>query len=135
MNSTSARSVTFVLFAGIAFNCFWFLPNALFAVRSFRETVSMPNNQRRLVQRGAWYLAILKIEDQIPKQASVRLVSTAPPWYLSYFLYPRLLRQGSSNSKDLKKIRQRYPHEWVLFYSEDKHPEMTAYPPIARKRR
>ena len=93
----------------------------------------LANPDLRRLQWGNWYLAVHAVENQIPKSASVRLVYTSPPWYLAYYLYPRLLRQGSESLTGRQAVRELFPEDWVLVYAETPHPELTAYPPLRPK--
>jgi len=130
MKRTNSRLIFGVLLGACAVNSLFLLPNAWKAVEAFSDTWGLSNFQRRFLQRGDWYRAVLTVENQIPRQASVRLVSPAPPWYLAYYLYPRILKKGSENLADRKKVREQYLNDWVLVYSEDTPPELTAYPPL-----
>ncbi len=120
-----------VLVAGAcAVNALYVIPNSWEAVRTALSMRGLSNVQRRILQKGAWYQALLTIDHDIPPRASIRLVSSAPPWYLAYYLYPRLLRRGSEQPADLDRVRRQYPEEWTLLYSESPTAEMKAYPPL-----
>ncbi len=112
-------------------NSLFLIPNGWNSVVSFRAVQGLSNIQRRYLQRGETYRALLELENHVPNFTTVRLVSSEPPWYLAYFLYPRLLKKGSDILTDRYEIRKRYPGDWVLVYSEGPHPELTAYPPLA----
>jgi hypothetical protein len=109
-------------------NCFFLIPQCAKAFTSFHGAWGLTNLERRYLQKGEWYRVMLDIENTIPRAASIRLVSPAPPWYLSYYLYPRLLRSGSLRLEDQEKIRLQYPSDWVLVYSETP-PKVSIYPP------
>lgn len=121
--------VSGLLLAGCLVNGCFFLPNAVKALVAFRAVHGLSNPQRRFLQKGDWYRVILSLENQIPLDASIRLVSPAPPWYLAYYLYPRLLKRGSEVLSDQDAIHQRYPRDWVLVYSESP-PQVNLLPPL-----
>jgi len=115
-------------------NSFYLLQNFRKAAIGFWGIHGFSNVDRRLLQRGSWYQAVLAVQNQVPQNATLVLVSPAPPWYLAYYLYPRLLTQGSNILSDRQKVRKNHPRDWVLVYSEDASPELTAYPPLGPQR-
>jgi hypothetical protein len=130
MNRISSRWIFAVLLCACVVNSRFLLPNSWQAVKVFRDAWGLSNIQRRYLQRGEWYRGILNIDDKVPRRATLRLVSPNPPWYLAYFLYPRLLKKGSEALTDRGKVRKQYPSDWVFVYSEGTPPEMTVYPPL-----
>ena len=130
MKASSRLWVLGVLLLSSAVNALFFLPNAWKAGVSYITFRGLSNPERRYLQRGNWYRAVLAAESQMPLDASVRYVSPAPAWYLAYYFYPRLLKKGSTDLRDRDKIRRQYPYEWVLAYSEENPPQMNAYPPL-----
>jgi hypothetical protein len=129
MKELNSKWVRAVLLASCAVNSFFLLPDAWKAGLGCWQTRGLSNPERRILQKGDWYRVVVAVGGQMPTTASIRLVSPAPPWYLAYYLYPRLLKKGSETLKDLETIRTRYPGDWVLFYAETP-PEMKAYPPL-----
>ena len=130
MKLTTHRWIVVLLLADCSVNSFFLLPHAYKAASSYWTVRDLPNVERRILQRGDWYRVPLAVGNQIPFNAIVRLVSPAPPWYLAYYFYPRLLKMGSTVLGDRHKVRRQYPGDWVLVYSETGQPEMTAYPPL-----
>jgi hypothetical protein len=118
-----------VLGAACLVNAFFFLPNSWKALTAFRAVQGRSNPERRFLQKGDWYRVILSLENQVPRNASIRLVSPAPPWYLAYYLYPRLLKRGSEALADADAVRKRHPGDWVLVYAESP-PQMKILPPL-----
>jgi hypothetical protein len=129
MKRSSNLPVIVVLWVACLVNAIFFLPNSWKALAAFRAVRGLSNPQRRFLQKGDWYRVILSLEDRIPMNASVRLVSSAPPWYLAYYLYPRLLKRGSEVLADRETVRRRYPTDWVLVYSESP-PQADLLPPL-----
>ncbi len=111
-------------------NFVFLLPNGWKAAQAFRDASGLSNPERRILQGGHWHRVVTQVASQIPLEASVRLVSAAPPWYLSYYLYPRLLKNGSRVLSERDEVRKRYPSAWVLVYVLPPHAELTAYPPL-----
>lgn len=130
MKKSYQRWVGALLAGGCVVNAYFLFPNAWTAIQSFRAMQGKSNVERRLIQKGGWYQALLEVDRTIPPKASVRLVSSAPPWYLAYYLYPRLLLKGSDHPEDRDLIRNQFPDEWVLVYQEQPTAEMKAYPPL-----
>ena len=130
MNLRFHRLLIAVLLIAFSVNGFFLLPNAWKAGVNGWAVRKLSNPELRVVQWGDWYRAVMAVENQIPRGASVRLVYSSPPWYLAYYLYPRLLRAGSQSLADRDIVRERYPEEWVLVYADPPHAELTAYPPL-----
>ena len=130
MKRFSSRPLLVFLWAACVVNAYFFLPNGWRALAAFRAVRGLSNPERRFLQKGDWYRVILSLENQVPLNASIRLVSPAPPWYLAYYLYPRLLKRGSEALSDADAVRLRYPGDWVLVYSESP-PQMKILPPLA----
>ena len=118
-----------VLWAACIVNAFFFFPNGWKALAAFRAVQGLSNPQRRFLQKGDWYRVVLSLGNQIPLNATIRLVSPAPPWYLAYYLYPRLLKRGSEVLADEGRVRKRHPGDWVLVYSETP-PQVKIRPPL-----
>ena len=129
MKQSFGRRFLFVLWAASLVNAYFFLPNSWKALAAFRAVAGLSNPERRFLQKGDWYRSILALENQVPKNAAIRLVSPAPPWYLAYYLYPRLLKKGSEVLTDEDAVRKRYPGDWVLVYGESP-PEMKILQPL-----
>jgi len=129
MKRSSSRLLLTVLLAAGIVNVVFVVPNSWKALAAFRAVEGLSNPERRFLQKGDWYRAILSLENQVPKNAEVRLVSPAPPWYLAYYLYPRLLKKGSEALSDEDAVRKRNPGDWVLVYGESP-PEMKILPPL-----
>ena len=129
MRDHSPGVTTLLLLAGVIINSCFFLPNAVKALGTFSALHGLSNPQRRFLQKGDWYRVILSLENQIPIGATVRLVSPAPPWYLAYYLYPRLLKKGSEVLSDQEAVRAEHPDDWVLIYAETP-PQVKILPPL-----
>ena len=129
MKLFSSRLLLLVLWAACIVNAFFFLPNSWKALVAFRAVKGLSNPQRRFLQKGDWYRVILSLENQVPQNAAIRLVSPAPPWYLAYYLYPRLLMKGSEVLSEESVVRKLYPGDWVLVYSETP-PQIKILPPL-----
>jgi len=129
MKLSSSRWLLAILCAAGIVNAYFFLPNSWKALAAFRAVAGLSNPERRFLQKGDWYGVILALENQVPKNAVIRLVSAAPPWYLAYYLYPRLLKKGSEALSDEDAVRKRYPGDWVLVYSETP-PQMKILSPL-----
>jgi hypothetical protein len=130
MKPPSRFWILLALLGAGAVNSLFLIPHAARAAKTFYSFRGLTNAERRYLQRGNWYRAVFSIDEQIPLNASVRLVSPAPPWFLAYYLYPRLLKKGSESLSDRELVRKQYPGDWVLVYSESSAAEMTAYPPL-----
>ena len=104
--STHSRLLA-VLLAVCVIHLFFLAPNAWKAAEGVWMTRGMSNVERRLLQKGNWFPR--RRECGSRRSASHRSdplgVSSAPPWYLVYYLYPRLLRLGSESPADREAIQ------------------------------
>ena len=109
-----------VLLSACAVNFYFLAVRVKPSVELMRRNWLLSNPQRRYSVIGPLYEKIFSAEAQIPKRDGIRLVSTSPAWYLAYYLYPRLLRLGSTTiSKDeILRVQSEHPNDWLLIYGE-----------------
>jgi hypothetical protein len=134
MKKTRQYWVNGLLLLACLVNSIFLFPKCWQAFVSVRTLWGLTNAERRALMFGNWYSAVLNVQNHIPLGADIRLVSKEFPWYLTYFLYPRLIRAGSSDPTALQSVRQKYDQEWVLLYQEGEKPELTPYPPFRPKK-
>jgi hypothetical protein len=90
----------------------------------------MTDAQRCVLIWGPFYQQLLRAQSVIPEKATIRWVSSQPPWYVVYYLYPRLLFYGALSLQELPSVRRRFPSEWVLSFVDQVPKHFEIYEPL-----
>lgn len=94
----------------------------------------LSEDDRKRVLWGTMYDRLLALRERIPVESTLWWAFAAEPWFVAYYLQPRLLYIAGGAPASLDEMRRSHPQDWVLYEpGRFLTPSLDALPPLKSK--